>query len=123
MRIGILAKRAGVTASRVRFYEARGLLPPPTRLASGYREYDDGALTIIAFIGRARSLGFSIAEIESHLASPRDSGRKARLLRLVEAKIEQTDIQMAAAATRRGLLAELTDELREHVSEGKRPPT
>jgi MerR family transcriptional regulator, copper efflux regulator len=63
MRIGLLAARAGVSTSRIRFYEAQGLLPPPPRRHSGYREYNERALEIILFINRARGLGFSLAEV------------------------------------------------------------
>jgi len=59
MRIGLLAARAGISTSRIRFYEAEGLLPPPPRRHSGYRDYDERALEIILFINRARGLGFS----------------------------------------------------------------
>jgi DNA-binding transcriptional MerR regulator len=72
MRIGLLAARAGVSTSRIRFYEAEGLLPPPPRRHSGYRDYDERALEIILFINRARGLGFSLAEVAAHLDSPRD---------------------------------------------------
>ncbi|PIO44715.1 MerR family DNA-binding transcriptional regulator [Phyllobacterium zundukense] len=47
MRIGLLAARAGVSISRIRFYEAQGLLPLPPRHRSGYRDYDERALEII----------------------------------------------------------------------------
>lgn len=39
MRIGELARRLGVTAQTLRFYERRGLLPTPDRSDNGYREY------------------------------------------------------------------------------------
>lgn len=111
MRIGVLARRAGIKASRLRFYELHGLLPPPARLASGYRDYDERALTVVVFITRARALGFSLAEISAHLASPQDAGRKARLLDLVERKIGEVDARLAALGRLRDVLADLTIEL------------
>jgi DNA-binding transcriptional MerR regulator len=39
MRIGELARRLGVTTKALRFYEDRGLLPRPTRVANGYRDF------------------------------------------------------------------------------------
>ena len=63
MRIGELARRAGVSTSKIRFYEARGVLPPGRRLASGYRDYGDDALRVVEFIGRAQGLGFALREI------------------------------------------------------------
>ena len=84
MRIGVLAKRAGVSTSSIRFYERRGLLPAPERLPSGYREYDGRALEIILFINQARGLGFNLAEIAAHIHSPKDSSRTLKLLSSME---------------------------------------
>jgi DNA-binding transcriptional MerR regulator len=91
MRIGILAKRAGVSASSIRFYEARGLLPLSERHLNGYRDYDERTLQIILFINRARGLGFSLAEIAAHICSPQDETRKSRLLSSMEAKLGEMD--------------------------------
>lgn len=63
LRIGELARQAGVSSQAVRFYEAEGLLPPPARTAAGYRTYDSSALGRLNFIRRARHLGLSLAEI------------------------------------------------------------
>ena len=41
MKIGELAKRAEVPIDTVRYYEREGLIPPPVRRASGYRDYMD----------------------------------------------------------------------------------
>ena len=111
MRIGVLARQAGITASRIRFYEARGLLPQPDRRASGYRDYDDRALTILMFITRARTLGFSLAEISNYLALPQDGERKLRLLSLIEKKSGDLDLQLADIKKQKGLLAEIVVEI------------
>src|SRR5882724_9647766 len=58
--IGRLAKLAGVKPDTIRFYERSGLLPKPSRMASGYRAYDDAALKQVRFIRKAQSLGFSL---------------------------------------------------------------
>ena len=60
MKIGEFARRAGVGASKVRFYEARGLLPPSARSANGYRSYDEADLRVIGFVDRARALGCAL---------------------------------------------------------------
>ncbi len=70
MRIGLLASQTGINATRIRFYEARGLLPKPGRSSNGYREYDARAMEILLFIDRGRRLGFSLTEVKSHLSSP-----------------------------------------------------
>jgi MerR family redox-sensitive transcriptional activator SoxR len=61
MRIGELARRAGVSASAVRYYERVGLLPAPPRIG-GRREYAGDALSRLAVILRARRMGFGISE-------------------------------------------------------------
>jgi len=48
LKIGEVAKRAGCTVKTVRFYEARGLLPPPARSAAGYRLYGEGQVIVAA---------------------------------------------------------------------------
>lgn len=75
LRIGELAKMAGVSSSKIRFYEACGLLPPAQRLANGYRDYGVYALSIVNFIGRAQRLGFTLRDVAAHLRSPADGGR------------------------------------------------
>ena len=116
MRIGLLAARAGVSTSRIRFYEAQGLLPAPPRRHSGYRDYDDRALEIILFINRARGLGFSLAEVAAHLDSPRDHTRKSRLLSKMEDKIRELDALLADLQSRRATLLSLAKQLRKTVS-------
>src|SRR5579875_2839863 len=57
MLIGEFARTAGVTPSRVRFYEARGLLCGAVRLDNGYRHYGPDDLKMIGLIDRARQFG------------------------------------------------------------------
>lgn len=77
MKIGDLAKRAGVTTQTIRYYERRGLLPEPSRSSSGYREYDHAAQERLDFVLRAKDLGFSLAEIGELLDLHVSSGRSA----------------------------------------------
>lgn len=67
MRTGELAARAGVNIQTVRFYERRGILPKPTRTASGYRVYSAEAVRMIRFVKRAQTLGFTLDEVEDLL--------------------------------------------------------
>lgn len=68
MTIGQLAKRAGVNLQTIRFYERTGLLAVPDRSLSGYRLYKLDDLQRVAFIKRAKDLGFSLAEIADLLS-------------------------------------------------------
>lgn len=73
MQIGQLASRAGVSPKTIRYYEDAGLLAPPPRTASGYRDYDDRAVLRLRFIRAAQSIGLSLGEIREILAF-RDRG-------------------------------------------------
>ncbi|MCW6003589.1 MerR family DNA-binding protein [Micromonospora sp. CPCC 205371] len=67
MRTGQVADLAGVNIQTLRYYERRGLLPTPSRRASGYRVYGPDAVRTVRFVKRAQQLGFSLAEVESLL--------------------------------------------------------
>jgi len=67
MTIGDLAKVAGVPPRTIRFYEQKGILPAPGRSRSGYRLYGPDDLKRLSLVRRARSLGFSLAEVRALL--------------------------------------------------------
>lgn len=69
-----LARRTGVTAKAIRFYEAAGVLPSPARGANGYRLYGSDAVDILRFIKQAQGLGLTLAEIREIVAI-RQGGR------------------------------------------------
>ena len=62
MQIGELARRAGIQASAVRYYESIGLLAPASRVR-GRRVFDQDALERLAVIGFAKQLGFTLTEV------------------------------------------------------------
>lgn len=68
MKIGELAKRSGLTAYTIRYYEQIGLLPVPDKDASGQRDYDASILTWIEFLGRLKSTGMPIREMLRYAA-------------------------------------------------------
>ncbi|MGZ3689166.1 MAG: MerR family transcriptional regulator [Bdellovibrionota bacterium] len=68
MTIGKLAELAQVGIETIRFYEREGLMPKPSRRASGYRDYDHTSSHQIRFIKRAQDLGFTLKEIRELLA-------------------------------------------------------
>lgn len=68
MTIGQLAKIVGVNPQTLRFYERKGLLPPPSRSGSGnYRSYGDEDAVRMRFILRAKQMGFTLKEIQEVL--------------------------------------------------------
>ena len=64
LKIGELARRAGVTAKAIRFYERKRILPPAKRSANGYRLYGEDAAEMLRFIKQATGLGLTLAEIK-----------------------------------------------------------
>jgi DNA-binding transcriptional MerR regulator len=66
--IGEAARRSGVKAPTIRYYEQIGLLAAPPRSESNRRHYDTADLRRLAFIRHARELGFEIEAIRTLLA-------------------------------------------------------
>lgn len=79
LTIGEVARRAGVPASSIRYYERLGLLPRPER-SHGQRRYDEDVLGKLGFIGVAKSAGFKLREIKELIDGAADLGEQMRSL-------------------------------------------
>lgn len=95
---GQLAQRAHINLETVRFYEQQGLLAPPSRTASGYRNFEESAVDRLAFVRRAKALGFSLGEIRDLLAIQNEH---------VHACVEVRDLLRIKLATVREKMTEL----------------
>lgn len=111
MRIGDLARKAGLNPSAIRYYESVGLMPPPQRQGRR-RIYGDEALDRLTFVQFARRLGFTVSEIAA-LAAASQSRRpfSMQMRNMAARKIEELDRWMEGA---HGVRALLTDSLRCH---------
>jgi DNA-binding transcriptional MerR regulator len=87
MRIGELARRSGLRTSRIRFYEAKGLLNVVSRRANGYREYPLDALMILGVIVGAQRSGFGLDEIRQILPADLRNWRRGELLGALRRKV------------------------------------
>src|SRR6266404_1215515 len=87
MRIGELARRSGLSTSRIRFYEAKGLLTAVSRRSNGYREYPSDALLILGIIVGAQRTGFSLDEIRQILPADLSNWRRGELMGELRRKI------------------------------------
>lgn len=67
MKIGQLARATATSVETVRFYESSGLLPRPDRTNNNYRDYASEAVARLAFIRRARELGFGLGAVRELL--------------------------------------------------------
>ncbi len=67
LTIGKLASKASINVETIRYYERRGLIKQPLKPKIGYRKYGRDTLQRLLFIKRAKSLGFSLDDIEKLL--------------------------------------------------------
>ena len=105
--IGRLAAATGVNLETVRYYERIELMPPPARTASGHRAYEAGHVRRLAFIRRARELGFSIEQIRALLALAEPSRAScAEVSEIARTHLEEVRQKLADLAKLEGILAE-----------------
>lgn len=113
MRIGELSTQCGVPTKTIRYYEDIGLLPPPERTVSGYRDYDGAAIGRLGFIRAAQSIGLSLGEIRETLAF-RDRGEVpcAHVAALIERRAADLTEQIAVLESMRADLERLARKAR-----------
>jgi len=108
MNISQAAERSGVPAKTIRYYEDIGLIPPAERTASGYRQYGTKDVETLRFINRARSLGFSVPDVEALLGLWRDRQRASRDVReMAERHLDVIEQKIAELVTMRDTLTDL----------------
>ena len=96
MKIGELARKAGVNVDTVRFYEKHGVLPEAQRLESGYRVYTQDDVKRLQFIKRAKALGFTLDDIVDLLGlSQRRDGDMAAMREKAQERLADVDAKIA----------------------------
>ena len=107
MKIGELARRAGLNPSAVRYYEKMGLLAPPYR-SGGQRHYASDALDRVLLIRFAGDMGFTLAEIHLFLNGLRDTAPVGpRWRNLAHRKIAQVEETIRRSRRLKSLLQHL----------------
>jgi len=96
MNIGEAARHSGVSAKMIRHYEEIGLIPKASRSYSNYRTYSGKDVHTLRFIRQARSLGFSIKQIEQLLGLWRNQRRPSgKVKALALAHIAELDARIS----------------------------
>lgn len=109
MNIGEVATRTGLPAKTIRYYEDIDLIKP-MRGANGYRAFRESDLNKLAFLGRARSLGFSIGDCRALLALYNDNGRASADVKAIASHhLTEIDAKIAALQAMRATLATLIE--------------
>jgi len=109
LRSSEVAARAGVAVATVRYYERRGLIPPPARRPSGYREYAPAAVARVRLIRLLEDAGFSLRQIGDLLLQwDEPSASPAQMLRQF---LSATDEKLATLQEARNELATLLEVL------------
>jgi len=120
MKIGDLARRSGLTAYTIRYYERIGLLPHANRDRSGQRDYDVSILTWIAFLDRLKTTGMPIREMLRY-AALRDLGPATASERRALLETHRDRVQ-ARVADLQGCLLVLDDKIAGYSGANKEMP-
>ncbi|MBL4686464.1 MAG: Cu(I)-responsive transcriptional regulator [Nannocystaceae bacterium] len=109
--IGELARRTGLPAKTIRYYEETGLIPPAERAGNGYRRYGDRAVHLLRFVKRARDLGFSVHDVGGLLALWGDDTRESAEVKALAARhLADIETKIAGLIGMRDTLRHLVDK-------------
>lgn len=111
VRIGELADRSGVAVKTIRYYEDIGVLDPPERTPSGYRDYDDPAIDRLAFIRAGQAVGLTLGEIRQ-VVGLRERGQApcTHVVALLERRADEIGQRIAELQHLQGDLRRLAAE-------------
>jgi MerR family redox-sensitive transcriptional activator SoxR len=105
--IGDIAKKSGVPASTIRYYEEIELLLPAHRV-NGRRRYDDTILQKINLIRLAQKAGFTIAEIQTLLHDfPEDALPSDRWQVMAQQKLDELDERLQTIQMMKEILGQI----------------
>jgi MerR family transcriptional regulator, copper efflux regulator len=107
MNVGDAARRSGLPSKTIRYYEDIGLIAP-ARAANGYRDYCEDDVHRLAFLRRARGLGFSIDDCRQLMALYRDRDRASHDVReIASAHVDAITEKIAELESMRTTLRKL----------------
>ncbi len=107
MNISDVANRSGLPAKTIRYYEEISLIKP-LRDGNGYRAFRDSDMHKLAFLGRARALGFTIENCRALLALWEDKSRASADVRsIAKDHLKQIEAKIADLEAMRDTLSDL----------------
>ena len=110
MTIGEASSRSGVPAKTIRYYEQIGLIGEASRDPNLYRSYTEDDVAMLRFIGRARRLGFSVADLRNLISLYRDHSRSSRDVKALALQhLAGIERRIAELQSLRGALADLVE--------------
>jgi DNA-binding transcriptional MerR regulator len=110
MKIGEIANRAGVTVDTVRFYERVGVLPPPARTESGYRDYQPDTIRRIQLTRQLQAIGFTLNDTVDALAAHDAGGATCESERWrLDAVLARVDAKIAELTALRSRIVQTQD--------------
>src|SRR5881397_4212385 len=106
LRVGAVAKAAGVGVQTLHYYERLGLLPKPERSAANYRLYSPEAIRRVQFIKKAQSVGLTLEETKQIL-DLKDHGRAPchRVVELGQKHLQEIEARLTQLQAFHRLLA------------------
>ncbi|MDU9006759.1 Cu(I)-responsive transcriptional regulator [Litoreibacter meonggei] len=109
MNIGEVSERAGLPPKTIRYYEDIGLVRP-LRSDNGYRAFRESDIHKLAFLGRARTLGFSIEDCRTLLGLYEDETREsAQVKSVAKEHLTAIDSKIAQLKSMRKTLSHLVE--------------
>ncbi|MCG3267935.1 MerR family transcriptional regulator [Yoonia sp. I 8.24] len=97
MKIGELSERSGLSRDTIRLYEKNGLIASSASKSAtnNYREYGEDVLLQLQFVGSARDVGISIADLRELMKAFFDSGDPSEAEKVMVAKVAELKVRIA----------------------------
>ncbi|WP_445679711.1 Cu(I)-responsive transcriptional regulator [Radicibacter daui] len=110
MNVGEAARQSGLPVKTLRYYDEIGLVRPSARTDAGYRDYSANDVSMLRFVQRSRSLGFSVEECTALLDLYRDRNRASADVReMARQRVSDIERKIAELEEMRATLGHLID--------------
>jgi Cu(I)-responsive transcriptional regulator len=110
MNVGEAARQSGLPVKTLRYYDEIGLVRPSARTDAGYRDYSASDVSMLRFVQRSRSLGFSVEECTALLDLYRDRNRASVDVReMARQRVRDIERKIAELEEMRATLGHLID--------------